>query len=174
MKSGYLRLLRSKSSFEPGQDVADLIRKEFWDSEKSIPDLNLSVFEVNIEERLLQTNAEFAAGNDLGIPSKRKGLDVSIYASGWSVVIATPTTNELMDFHFSSSVHRELQFLSDAELNIFVKDLQAAVKNVSIPEVRDKATARYGNERYLAKDKEWEQVCDLSEQVAKWVKTGKP
>ncbi len=174
MKSGYLRLLRNKSSFEPGQALADVIRKEFWDSQKSVPDLSLSVYEINISEQLLQTNAEVAAGSNIGLPKKRNGLDFSTYSSGWNGVIATPTSNSLMDFQFTSAAHRELQFLSDTELHSFVENLRTIVQNATFHEVKDKETAQYGNERYLAKDKEWEQVCNLSERVAKWVKTGNP
>ncbi len=175
MKPSYLRLLRNKSSFEPGQDIADVIRKEFWDTEKSMPDLSLSVYEVNINERLLQTNAEVAAGNDISLPRKRAGLDLSTYSPGRSSVITTPTENRLMDFQFTSAVHRELQFLSATELHGFVENLRVVLQNATLYEVKDKETAQYGNTCYLdPKDKEWKQVCDLSERVAKWVKTGKP
>jgi hypothetical protein len=171
MQLGYLRLLKRRSSFEPGQDIQQIINNEFlYDG---VPDLSLSVFEVNIQEKILQTNAEMAAG--VGIrPPKRKAVDLLMYGSGWSDVVITPTTNGIMNFDFTSDAHRELKFESEMELNNFVKGLQSSVVSAPLLEIKDKDTAQYGNERYLANDPEWIKVCELSDQVAKWVTTGKP
>jgi hypothetical protein len=171
MELGYLRLLKRRSSLEPGQDIQQIINNEFLHD--GLPDLSLSVFEVNIEEKLLQTNAEMTAG--VGIrPPKRKAVDLLMYSSGWSDVAVTPTTNGIMDFQFTSNAHRELKFQSEVELSNFVKGLQSSVMNNPILEIKDKETAQYGNQRYLANDPEWIKVCELSDRVSQWVKTGKP
>jgi hypothetical protein len=167
----YLRLLKRKSSFEPGQDLEQVIKTEFWDSERSVPDLSLSVFEVDLATKLLQTNAEFAAGNGINLPRKRAGVDCRL-ASGWDNAIVTATGNSLMDFTFTSQHHRELQFSSDQELNGFVESLRAA--STTLEQVSDKDTAQYGNQQYSSGDPEWRKICELSDRVKAWVTTGKP
>ena len=172
MELDYLRLLRRKSSFEPGQDVEQIIINEFL--YENAPDLSLSVYEVDIDQKLLQTNAEIVAGSNIDIPSKRAGINLSAYGSGWSNVLMTPTTNRLMNFQFTNNAHRELQFQTTEELSNFVQALQARLAGVVIPEVRDKATAKYANEQYLEGNPEWQKVCTLSDKVKAWVTTGKP
>ena len=169
MASEYLRLLRGRSSFEPGQDIEQVIKREFWERSRNEPDLSLSVFEVNVAEQLKRTNAELCAGNDIELPRKRAAVDMQ-HSTGWDAVAITSTANRLQDFKFTSGAHRELRFVSLESLQECVNGLRTAY----LADVTNKDTAQYGHDRYLENDSEWLSICGLSERVQRWVTTGKP
>jgi hypothetical protein len=161
-----LRILKRYTSLE-AESAEVFYRTEFMDRETGRPDLELSVFDVQVD-RVVQAHAEFAGTYRSPESQNRGGVNLD-GCSNCSVVETEGDTA----FEYTRKSHRELRFLRASELEetarAAFRELTLRTHSVLMEELR-----KYISSRLQVFDEEWVLLCTSKPKWKKWATASPP
>lgn len=164
MSVRFIRIIKRRASFT--LDEQSFFETEFV-NDQGQPDLSLSVFLIDTDMDLVQTQTEQIAGTGLN-PTHRSSIHLEGIV-GWLAVLNTPTANQVFNFLFSSHAHRELQFSSDEKLLAMVLQIWKNLDTHRLQDVREKEMKAYALLKIQENNDEWLELQAKSEKVRNWV-----